>query len=101
MKQTETHAKEEIQEDIRNGLTADERTERLDRFNADVLDDLFIQEKSINPHDCEHTPNHLIPLRLDTNPLTHRQILISKCTHCGSEIPEDYPLPYIDESMMN
>lgn len=84
-----------------NNLSEQEREERLDRFNADVIDDIAIQEQNINPHDCDHTPNHLIPLRLEINPLTRRQILISKCTCCNAEIPEDYPLPYMDESMMN
>ena len=98
----ETHAqKQDIEQDIKNGLTADERAERLDRFNSDVLDDLFIQEQSINPHDCEHTPNHLIPLRIEKDKSTNRKVIISKCTHCGGEIAEDYQLPYREESMMN
>lgn len=78
-----------------NNLSEQEREERLDRFNTDVLHDLMIKERNINPHDCEHTPNHLLPLRIETNKNNNKRILISKCTCCNGEIAEEYDLPYM------
>ena len=81
-------------------LTSEERAERLDRFNAEVMDNL-IQEINVNPHDCEHTPNHLLPLRIEANSSNTKQMLISKCTCCNAEVEEEYPLPYMDNTLMN
>ena len=102
MKQTTTHAK------ISNEEQSDraERLERLDRFNADVLDDIILEEQNINPHNCDHSPNHLLPLRIESHPTTNKQIIINKCMCCNAEIPEDYSIQgeeyaYMDESMIN
>ena len=88
------------------GLDKTERLERLEQFNADVLDDIIIEEQNINPHNCDHSPNHLLPLRIEFDPTTNKQITINKCMCCNAEIPDDYAIQseeyaYIDESMMN
>ena len=85
-----------------------ERLERLESFNADVLDDIIFEEQNINPHDCDHSPNHQLPLRIEFNPTTNKEIVINKCMCCNAEIPEkyetqtrDYDNEYMDESMVN
>ena len=88
------------------GLDKAERLERLEQFNGDVLDDIIIEEQNINPHNCDHSPNHLLPLRIEFNPTTNKQIIINKCMCCNAEIPDDYSkrsqeYAYMDESMMN
>jgi len=77
-----------------------EKEERLDRFNAEAISDL-IREFDINSHSCEHTPDKIIPIRIESDMNKCKQILISKCSCCNAEIIEEYPLPYMDESMMN
>ena len=92
-----------------NDLDKQERIDRLEQFEADVLDEIIIQEKNINPHDCDHTPNHLMPLKIEFNPVQNKNIVINKCMCCNAEVPEDYDngndtdmeMQYMDESMMN
>ena len=88
------------------GLDNAERLERLEQFNGDVLDDMIIEEQNANPHDCDHSPNHLLPLRIEFNSTTNKEIIINKCMCCNSEIPDDYSIQseeyaYMDESMLN
>ena len=88
------------------GLDKAERLERLEQFNGDVLDDIIIEEQNINPHDCDHSPNQLLPLRIDFNPTTNTHVIINKCMCCNAEIPDNYAIQseeyaYMDESMMN
>ena len=88
------------------GLDKAERLERLEQFNGDVLDDIIIEEQNINPHNCDHSPNHLLPLRIEFNPTTNKQIIINKCMCCNAEFPDEYSIQseeyaFMDESMMN
>ena len=90
-----------------NDLDKQERINRLEQFEVDVLDEIITQEQNINPHDCDHTPNHLMPIRIEFNPVQNKNIIINKCMCCNAEIPEDYDngndidMQYMDESMMN
>ena len=92
-----------------NNLDKQERIDRLEQFEADVLDEIILQEQNINPHDCDHTPNHLMPIRIEFNPVQNKNIVINKCMCCNAEVPEDYDngkdmdmeMQYMDESMMN
>ena len=64
-------------------------TERLERFNAKALDDIAIEEQNINPHQCDHAPNYLIPIGVSFDPITGNQIIRQKCMCCNKEIIDE------------
>lgn len=54
-----------------------------------------IPEEDINPHQCDHEPNLLMPYDLKEFP--DKKVFIHRCMACGKEIEEIFP---VDESDM-
>ena len=85
-------------------------TERLERFNAKALDDIAIEEQNINPHQCDHAPNYLIPIDIEFDPVSGKQIIRQKCMCCNKEIIDEVEhykqqknniYQFMEESYMN
>ena len=69
--------------------TEQEQTDRLEHFNAKALEDIAIEEQDINPHQCDHLANYLIPIDLSFDPITGNQIIRQKCMCCNEEIIDE------------
>ena len=69
-------------------------TERLEKFNGKALDDIAIEEQNINPHQCDHAPNYLIPIGVSFDPVSGNQIIRQKCICCNQEIIDEVETNY-------
>ena len=79
-------------------------TTHAEQLGADVLDDIIIEEQNINPRDCDHSANYLLPIRIETDPIGNTQRTINRCMCCYAEIPGEHELTaytYMDTSRAN